>query len=132
MSTPATYFHYLRSQMEATDALDPQGYRVHRKLSYLTTIDALAAVTFPLALNHERFVQLVLSFGAWESAERVSAPYLLRALRRNPDPAYSKVRRFLKERIADWAPLETIGVSRDPPADHVGNHWPPEIGRAHV
>jgi hypothetical protein len=125
MDNRLTYFDYLRSQLDATDALDQFSYRVHRKLAYLTTIDALAAATFPLALNHERFTQLVNNFGVWESAERVSAPYLLRALRRNPDPAYSKVRRFLQDAVSDWVPLDMITISRDPEANHVGTHWPP-------
>ncbi|MGI9304277.1 MAG: hypothetical protein ACR2RB_16470 [Gammaproteobacteria bacterium] len=86
------FFEYLRSQLDLINTLSGRDLKLHRKILYVSMIDTVAGLIYPAYGNRDRFVSVLEVFGGWQDATRVSVPHLVKALERNPSPAYNRLR----------------------------------------
>lgn len=126
METKQTWFFaYTKGKLDRIDDISSADLKVHKKILYVAFIDSLSGLVYPAhSQNRERFTEVVLTFGKWNDAGKVSTPHLARALRINPDPSYDKVRDLVLQNLDSWSAGDLIPLSRDLDAGVIGSHWP--------
>jgi len=118
------YFRDQNKQILAiTDVIDPTS--LFRRLLYITLLDGLSKIAYPLRSgNRERFCLYLKEFADWEDGERISLTHLFRYLLINPEPKYETLRRYAKESLGKWIPGEVPTINKDPIIDEIRNKWP--------
>lgn len=117
---------YFRGQIEEVSTLSTKHAELYQRLLYASILDTLAGTVLPRRTNRDRFVSFVRRFCRWPDGERVSLPHLVQLIKRNPDPAFEKLRvwalssyRALPVHLGDFMP-----ISHDPSFDDVQSKWP--------
>jgi len=67
---------------------------LHKKLIFAAILDSLSKCIFPRKGNKDRFISFLIEFSEWQDHDRISLPHLFRLLKRNPEPAFFKLRNF--------------------------------------
>jgi hypothetical protein len=117
---------YFEKQVAELRALTTEHQELYRKLLYVSVLDALARSVVPKRGNRDRFTYLLKRFCRWPDGERVSLPHLVELLRRNPDPAFEKLRLWAAEKDKKL-PVHggsLMPISHDPTFDEVKTVWP--------
>jgi hypothetical protein len=99
-------------------------YKIHKKALYCSLIDALSGVVYPTKGNRDRFVSIIIEFGEWIFAERISIPHITRLLELNPAPAYSNLRKYIFGIFEQWRFGELVTLDRDVSIEEVARLWP--------
>ena len=119
------FISYFTQELELIDTIsNDRKYKVHKKALYLSFIDAFSGVVYPAKSNRKRFVSLVLEFGNWEYSEYISTPHLAKLLKLNPDPKYSKLRKFTFKNYDKWSDGDLIFLNNDLQSKDVEKLWP--------
>lgn len=105
---------------------DPPAAKLHKKLIFAAIIDSLSKCIFPKKGNRDRFISFLVEFSEWQDHDRISLPHLFRLLKRNPEPAFSKLRNFTTTKINEWGEGELVELSRDPKISDIKRLWPDE------
>jgi hypothetical protein len=122
----STYIGHFRSHLSAIEKLQAAEHTVHyRKLLYVAALDALAKGIYPRKeCNRERQVAFLERFSRWKDLHRVSLPHLSRLLAKTPDPAFAKLRRYVRDELSKWPHGISGSPSQDPDIKAVKRHWP--------
>ncbi len=113
-------------QTTSADQAEPYQPELYIQLLYASVIDTLAGTVMPKRSNKNRFVYFVERFCQWPDGKRVSLTHLLQLLRKNPDPAFEKLRVWALEQYKAL-PVQDgklIPISDDPSFDEVNANWP--------
>ena len=99
-------------------------------LLYASVLDTLAGSVLPKRKNNrDRFVYFIRRFCQWPDGERVSLVHLVQLLRKNPDPAFQKLREWALEQFKKL-PVhgnQLMPISYDPSFDEVKSKWPTQM-----
>lgn len=118
------FFVYLKAQLDCIELIELDNLKIHKKILYVSFIDAIAGLVYPTYSNRERFIELIRNFGSWRHSDKVSVPHLMRALRLNPDPSYNKIRALVTDSLSKWREGDQISLEHDLDSVKVGTHWP--------
>lgn len=99
---------------------------LHKKLVFSAIIDSLSKCIFPKKGNKDRIISFLIEFSEWEDHNRISLPHLFQLLRKNPEPAFSVLRKYTTEKLRAWSDGEIIDLSRDPKISEIRGYWPNE------
>lgn len=120
-----TYIEHFREHLSAIRKVKGFEHSAqYRKLLYVAVLDALARCVYPRRSNRERQVDFLTQFSEWKELHKVSLPHLAHLLARTPDPAFAKLRRYVKEQLAKWPHGLSGSPSQDPDVKEVRKHWP--------
>lgn len=120
------FIGYFKDQIEEVRALNTKHAELYRRILYASILDTLAGTVLPRRTNRDRFVYFVRRFCQWPDGERVSLPHLVQLIKRNPDPAFEKLREWT---LSAYRALPVHGgslmpISHDPAFDDVQSKWP--------
>lgn len=116
---------FFRGHVEAVGELpDSEHHRRHKKILYLSIMDAVSKAVFPGRTNRDRLTSLIRRFSDWPDAERVSLPHLQQLLAKNPEPAFEKMRIEVNSLIAKWPTGQQVPLSSDPLVEDIKRIWP--------
>ena len=101
-------------------------YQVYKKLLFVAIMDRMSKTAFPQKGNRERFISFLKSFSDWKDGERVSLTHLTQLTRKNPDPAFEKIRLYAQKEVMSWKPGDVIHLDKDPDIQDVLKLWPGE------
>ena len=100
---------------------------IFQRLLYVSVLDTLARSVKPNQKeNKKRFIYFVRHFCQWQDGERISLPHLFQLLRKNPDPAFEKLRVWVLKKYKAM-PVHNSGfmsISDDPAYEDVKCLWP--------
>lgn len=99
---------------------------LHKKLIFAAILDSLSKCIFPRKGNKDRFISFLIEFSEWQDHDRISLPHLFRLLKRNPEPAFFKLRNFTTTKLNEWVEGELVELSRDPTISEIRRFWPDE------
>lgn len=117
---------YFRKQLGEILALQTAHAELYRRLLYVSVLDTLAGSVLPKRSNRGRFTYFVQRFCRWPDGEKVSLPHLVQLLRKNPDPAFEKLREWALEKYKTL-PVhgsQLMPIDHDPSYDEVKSRWP--------
>ena len=121
----AQFVGYFAQQLSTIRDLPQLPYvRQFQKNLYVSVIDALARCVYPRRGNRERFTSFVAGFGRLPEHSRVSLPHLAQLLTRVPDPEFTDLRAFVRERLGTWLPGKIIQLDQDPDLEQILKLWP--------
>lgn len=120
------FIGYFTDQIEEVSALKTKHAELYRRILYASILDTLAGTVLPRRSNRDRFVYFVRRFCQWPDGERISLPHLVQLIKRNPDPAFEKLREWA---LSAYRALPVHGgslmaISHDPAFDDVQSKWP--------
>lgn len=121
------FVEYFQSRLSEVKALTAEHAELYRRVLYVGIIDTLAGAAMPKRPSqHERFVYFLKRFCCWSDGERVSLPHLVQLLRKNPDPAFEKLRTWALPKYKEMPAFsgELTPISSDPLCDEVRKMWP--------
>jgi hypothetical protein len=116
-----------RKHLEEIPALTSTQVELYRKFLYVALLDTLAGAAMPTRKSlRQRFVAFIQRFCHWPDGERISLPHLMQLLRKTPDPAFEKLRKWT---IAKYKAMpaflgEFTPISSDPTFEEVRTLWP--------
>ncbi len=121
-----SFIGYFKKQLDEIQVLQTEHAELYRRLLYASVLDTLAGSVLPKRPNRERFTYFLQRFCQWPDGDRVSLPHLVQLLRKNPDPAFEKLREWA---LAKFKALPVHGsalmpISHDPSFDEVKKLWP--------
>ncbi len=121
-----SFIGYFKKQLDEIQALQTEHAELYRRLLYASVLDTLAGSVLPKRPNRDRFTYFLQRFCQWPDGDRVSLPHLVQLLRKNPDPAFEKLREWA---LAEFKALSVHGsalmpISHDPSFDDVKRLWP--------
>jgi hypothetical protein len=120
------FTEYFKKQVEEIESLNSDHVEIYRRLLYASMLDTLAGTVYPKRLNRERFVNFIKRFCRWSDGDRISLSHLVQLLRKNPDPAYEKLRVWALEKFKAL-PVhgsQLMPISCEPNFDEVQKIWP--------
>jgi hypothetical protein len=120
------FIGYFKDQIEEVRVLNTKHAELYRRILYASILDTLAGTVLPRRPNRDRFVYFVRRFCQWPDGERVSLPHLVQLIKRNPDPAFEKLREWA---LSAYRGLPVHGeslmpISHDPAFNEVQSKWP--------
>lgn len=123
------YVEYFKIKLAEIEALRTKSERLFQHILYFGILDALSKCIYPHEGNHDRLTGLVLKFGQWADAERVSATHLLQLLRKIPGPEFDSLREYTRQKV------ESMGfpsgylptLDKDPEIEEVRSQWPKSV-----
>lgn len=96
----------------------------YKKMIYMGILDALSKCIYPKRGNRDRMVHFLDEFSGWEGRKRLSLPHLYQLLQKNPEPSFSNLRKYIIEKLSQWASGELVTLDRDLEIAEVKKHWP--------
>ena len=120
------FINYFKKQTEEIESLNSDHVELYRRLLYASLLDTLSGTVFPKRSNRDRFVNFVRRFCRWSDGNRVSLSHLVQLLRKNPDPAYEKLRVWALQKFKAL-PVhgsQLMPISHEPFFDEVKQNWP--------
>src|SRR3990172_10892579 len=118
------FTNHFREQHKLIDKVGETAiFKTHKKLLYAAIIDALSGIIYPTKSNGERFRKIILDFGKWDNAERISMPHLIRFFQLNPDPSFTLARKFAHQTFSNWHEGDLIGLEHDLSISEIMAHW---------
>ena len=117
---------YFKNQVEEIASIESGHSELYRRLLYASLLDTLAGTVMPRRLNRERFVHFVKRFCHWSDGNKVSLSHLVQLLRKNPDPAFEKLRKWAISEFKDLSVHagRLMLIDEDPCLDLVKKNWP--------
>ncbi len=120
------FIGYFKKQLDEIKELRTEHAELYRKLLYVSILDSLAGSVLPRRGNRDRYIYFLQRFCKWPDGDRVSLLHLVQLLRKNPDPAFEKLREWV---LAKFKALPVHGgslmpITRDPSFDEVKREWP--------
>jgi len=101
---------------------------LYQRVLYLTILDALSKVVFPLSGNRTRIIEFIRSFSGWEECDRVSLPHLVRLLSLNADSSFQDLRNHANNLMSQWFSGNVVGLDQDPTVEEIRSLWPQRDG----
>lgn len=99
-----------------------------KKILYVGFIDTLSKTTpYSKKGNRKRVVTFVQNFSKWDECERVSLTHLIKLLKKDPSPEFSKVRDYAHSLYDKWKDWDCITLDRDPTYDEIKKLWPTSV-----
>lgn len=122
-SSVENFISYFERQIKSISKLDTEHGRLYKQILYASIIDTLAGTAFPRRNNSDRFKSFIRRFCQWSEGDKVSLPHLTQLIKRNPDPAFEKLR---KKALSDYKllPQSKIPISADPTFNEINSIWP--------
>ena len=121
------FIEYFKKQLAEIRVFSSDHGELYRKLLYVSILDTLAGSVMPKRdKNRDRFIYYIERFCRWPDGERVSLPHLVELLRRNPDPAFEKLRKW-GQKAFKQLPVHggaLMPISHDPLFKDVKAQWP--------
>lgn len=95
-----SHFTKRLDEIESLKIPQPHQPEFFQCLLYASVLDTLAGSVLPKRRNNkDRFVYFIWRFCQWPDGERVSIMHLVQLLRKNPDPAFQKLREWALEQF---------------------------------
>jgi hypothetical protein len=120
------FTEHFRKQVAEIQKLTTEHQELYRKILYVSVLDTLAGSVLPKRSNRERFTYFLQRFCDWTDGNRVSLPHLMQLLKKNPDPAFQKLREWTITKYKSLPAFLTghSDISDDPQFDDVKRMWP--------
>lgn len=120
------FIGYFKNQLYEIKALQTEHAGLYRRLLYASVLDTLAGSVLPNRHNRDRFTYFLQRFCQWPDGDRVSLPHLVQLLRKNPDPAFEKLREWalVKFKALPVHGSALMPIKHDPSFDEVKRLWP--------
>jgi len=121
------FINHFRQQLSDIEAINTPNADLYQRLLYASVLDTLAGAVFSKRpSNRDRFISFLQRFCQWPEGNRVSLSHLVQLLRKNPDPAFAKLRiwAIAKYNLLPIHGGQIIDISLDPSFDEVSSNWP--------
>jgi hypothetical protein len=119
------YISYFMDRMSEIKSLSTTSESLFRRILYFGLIDTLSKSVYPHKNNHARITSLVLRFGEWPNAQKVSTIHLLQLIRKIPDPDFEQLRNYGKQLLSTMAlEVRECSIEKDPEYEDIRSKWP--------
>jgi hypothetical protein len=120
------FVDYFNKQISEIGAINTQHAELYQRLLYASVLDTLAGTVFSKRTNRDRFVSFLQRFCKWPEGDKVSLSHLVQLLRKNPDPAFEKLRIWstAKFKLLPVHGGQLMSISHDPSYEEVSVNWP--------
>lgn len=121
------FIDHFRLQIAEIETISTPHAELYQRLLYASVIDTLAGTVFSKRpSNRDRFVSFLQRFCQWSEGNKVSLSHLAQLLRKNPDPAFEKLRIWATAKY-NLLPVhggQLMAISHDPSFKEVSDYWP--------
>jgi hypothetical protein len=119
------YISYFSDRMAEIKSLSTISDYLFRRILYFGLIDTLSKSVYPHKNNHSRITSLVLRFGDWPNAQKISVIHLLQLLKKVPDPDFEQLRSYGKQLLATMGVEHgECSIDKDPKYEDIRSRWP--------
>ena len=122
------YISFYLETLQEIRTISTKSQELFCHILYLGLLDALSKSVYPHKGPRDRVTSLILRFGNWPHATRVSLIHLLQLLKKYPDPDFEQLRIFTMELIQKSnIKHNPISIDVDPEYEEVRAKWPKTI-----